>query len=58
MEKLFSVIFLYLLGAALIQWFCVSILAHIPLIDSHAYTIRNVLCFLFLIVLIIAFVFL
>lgn len=56
MMKFGAAIFLYLLGAALIQSLCKE-LSKIPLIDYHAFGIRNFLCTVWLIIAVIAAIF-
>ncbi len=56
MEKFGAVVFLYLIGSALIHGFCVK-LSRIPLIDYHAWGIRNFLCLVWLIICVLAGIF-
>lgn len=41
---------IYICGAIFIQAFCVSVLVRIPLIDTFAFAIRNILCVIWLII--------
>lgn len=42
----------YVVGALIINQFCVALL-NIPLLDQHAFTIRKILCIIWLIISII-----
>ncbi len=44
---------MYAVGAFAIQWVCAGFLAHIPLLDQYAFTIRNILCGVWFIVLVV-----
>ena len=56
MEKFFCVVCCYLFGSAFIHKLCVK-LSEVPLIDYHAWGIRNFLCFLWLIICVIVGIF-
>lgn len=50
----FGMIFMgYVFGAIGIHYFCVLFLSRIPLIDQYCMGIRNILCFLWLVIVVI-----
>lgn len=57
MNKFMMIFFGYLFGAVFINMFCVNFLMKIPLIDYKAIGIRNVLCTIWLIFVIISVIF-
>lgn len=50
MDKFFTIVCAYLIGACIINYICVKFLLHIPLIDYRAIGIRNILCVIWLII--------
>ena len=54
METFVLGFFVYLGGAAFIHVFCENFVLRIPLLDMHALAIRNFLCIIWLIVVVIS----
>lgn len=57
MNGFLTFIIAYVVGALFIQAFCVKVIVNIPLLDQYALAIRNCLCVLWLIILIISSIF-
>lgn len=55
MSLFVAIIFVYLFGAGLIHAFCVNFISAVPLLDRHTFAIRNFLCVVWLIIVIIIF---
>ena len=53
MERIGVFIVGYIFGATIIHYFCANFITRIPLLDVHALTIRNFLCIIWLILMIV-----